>query len=242
MTGGSHQQARLLESVALNDEIRHYAFESLGEEEFVFEPGQYVALSKTFDDGPLKRYYSIASPPTGTRRFELCINAARDASPFGDYLRRMQPGEVLDYEGPAGTFRLHRPVRPSVFVAHGTGIAPIRSMLGYLLDSGDMRGAGAPLTLIYGARNLEWLLYEDEFLALEKQHANFRYWPTLSRPGGGWPGRRGYVQAHLEAVINGHAPALDFYLCGRAAMVSEVQQLLRQAGLDDSSVRCEQYG
>jgi CDP-4-dehydro-6-deoxyglucose reductase len=242
MTAGSHQQARLIESVALNAEIRHYVFESLGEEEFAFEPGQYMALSKAFDSGVLKRYYSIASPPNGTSRFELCINAARDTSPFGDYLRRMQPGEVLDYEGPAGTFQLNRPVRPSVFVAHGTGIAPIRSMLGYLLDSGETLGAGAPLTLIYGARNPEWLLYEDEFLALEKQHANFRYWPTLSRPGGGWPGRRGYVQMHLEPALNGHAPAMDFYLCGRVAMVSEVHQLLLQAGLDDSSVRYEQYG
>src|SRR5512134_1361355 len=146
MTAGSHQQARLIESVALNEEIRHYVFESLGEGGFVFEPGQYVAFSKTFGDNLLKRYYSIASRPGGTRRFELCVNAARDTSPFGDYLRRMQPGEVLDYEGPAGTFQLNRRVRPSVFVAHGTGIAPIRSMLGYLLDSGEIRGAGTPLT------------------------------------------------------------------------------------------------
>jgi ferredoxin-NADP reductase len=242
MTAGNHQQARLLESVALNEEIRHYVFESLGQGEFVFEPGQYVALSKTLDSGALKRYYSIASPPNGTRRFELCINVTGDTSAFGEYLRRMQPGEVLDYEGPAGTFRLNRPVRPSVFVAHGTGIAPLRSMIGYLLDSAENRGADAPLTLIYGARNPEWLLYEDEFLALEKEHANFRYWPTLSRPSGGWPGRKGYVQVHLEAALNGHAPGMDFYLCGRVTMVSEVHELLRQAGLDDNSVRYERYG
>jgi CDP-4-dehydro-6-deoxyglucose reductase len=239
MTVEGYQQARLIESSALNEEIRHYVFESL-EKAFAFEPGQHVALSKTFDGGVLKRYYSIASPPNGTRRFELCINAAHDNSPFGDYLHRMQPGEVLDYEGPAGTFRLNRPLRPSVFVAHGTGIAPLRSMIFYLLDSEKNRDA--PLTLIYGARNRKWLLYGDEFLALEKRHANFHFWPTLSRPAEDWPGRRGYVQVHLEAAFNGDAPAVDFYLCGRADMVSEAQQLLRQAGLDDSSVRHEQYG
>jgi ferredoxin-NADP reductase len=242
MTTGNHRQARLLESIALNDEIRHCVFESLGEEEFVFEPGQHVAFSKTFDSAVLKRYYSIASPPNGTRRFELCVNATQDTSAFGEYFRQMQPGEVLNYEGPAGTFRLNRPPRPSVFVAHGTGIAPLRSMIGYLLDSEENRGSVPPLTLIYGARNLEWLLYGDEFLALEKEHANFRYWPTLSRPAGDWPGLKGYVQLHLEAALNGHAPAMDFYLCGRVAMVSEVHERLRQAGLDDSSVWYEQYG
>jgi len=242
MTAGSHQQARLLESVALNEEVRHYVFESLGETAFVFEPGQHVALLKTFDGCALKRYYSIASPPNGTRRFELCVNATRDTSAFGEYLRRMHPGEVLAYEGPAGTFRLNRPLRPSVFVAHGTGIAPLRSMIGYLLDNMENSGVDAPVTLIHGARNPEWLLYEDEFLALEKQHANFRYWPTLSRPGEDWPGRKGYVQAHLEAALNGRAPGTDFYLCGCVAMVSEAHDILRQAGLDSSSVWYEQYG
>jgi ferredoxin-NADP reductase len=77
MTVEGYQQARLIESSALNEEIRHYVFESL-EKAFAFEPGQHVALSKTVDGGVLKRYYSIASPPNGTRRFELCINAAHD--------------------------------------------------------------------------------------------------------------------------------------------------------------------
>ncbi len=240
MTSVQQQQARLVEVKALNPEVRHYVFESLSGPVFQFHPGQYVCLSKSFNGTEIQRFYSVASPPDGTSFFAVCCNPVRDSSPFGEYLRRMQPGEILTYAGPAGNFRLQQPLRESVFIAHGTGITPIRSMLHHLLQASNP--PSVPLMLLYGARNPKWLFYEDEFRQLEEQHRNFRFWPTLSRPVNGWEGRQGYVQAHLEAVLKGRETEIDFYMCGRPAMVGEVCRRLRQAGFDESALIYEKYG
>ncbi len=240
MTSARQQQARLVRVEALNSEVRHCVFEALSGPVFHFEPGQYVCFSKSFGGTEIQRFYSIASPPDRTNRFAVCCNPVRDSSPFGEYLRRMQPGEVLGCDGPSGSFRLNQPLRESVFIAHGTGITPIRSMLHYLLRTKEP--PDVPLMLLYGARNPEWLLYGEEFRELEKQHPNFRFWPTLSRPVNGWGGRQGYVQAHLEKVLAGRKPAIDFYLCGRPAMIGEVCRRLRQAGFDESALIHEKYG
>lgn len=240
MTSVEQQHARLAEVTALNPEVRHYVFESLSGPVFQFHPGQYVCLSKSFGGAEIRRFYSVASPPDGTNRFAVCCNPVRDSSPFGEYLRRIQPGEVLSYDGPSGNFRLHQPLRESVFIAHGTGITPIRSMLHHLLQAPDP--PSVPLMLLYGARNPKWLLYGDEFRQIEKQHPNFRFWPTLSQPVNGWEGRQGYVQAHLETVLKGRKPEIDFYVCGRPAMIGEVCRRVRQAGFDESALIYEKYG
>ena len=238
MTSGQ-QQARLVEVKALNPEVGHYVFESLGGPVFEFHPGQHVCLSKSFGGTEIQRFYSVASAPDGTNRFAVCCNPVRDSSPFGEYLRRIQPGEVVTYSGPAGNFRLNQPLRESVFIAHGTGITPIRSMLHHLLQK--QNPGDVPLMLLYGARNPKWLFYEDEFRQLASQHPNFRFWPTLSRPVNGWEGRQGYVQAHLDALLKGRQPAIDFYLCGRPVMIGEVCRRLRQAGFDESALIYEKF-
>jgi len=236
-----HPRARLVESVALNQEIKHYVFECLNSPVFHFDPGQFICFLKTFGDKPLKAYYSVASAPDGSNRFELCLNPAQDSSPFGEHLRNLQPGGILEYEGPGGNFRLNDPAGKSIFVAHGTGITPIRSMLLHLLESSP-RSASPPLTLIYGARDPEWLLYAGEFEQLQARHANFRFWPTLSRPANGWQGRRGYVQEHLEEAAAPFCSDTDFYLCGRRAMVDEVCRRLAAAGVAEGHIHYEKYG
>jgi NAD(P)H-flavin reductase len=57
----------------------------------------------------------------------------------------------------------------------------------------------------------------------------------------GWEGRQGYVQAHLDALLKGRQPAIDFYLCGRPVMVGEVCRRLRQAGFDESALIYEKF-
>jgi CDP-4-dehydro-6-deoxyglucose reductase len=83
-------------------------------------------------------------------------------------------------------------------------------------------------------------LYTKEFEEMARTHANFRFWPTLTRPDPGWKGRQGRVQAHLAEAI-GAARDLDFYLCGLKEMVDDVRSFLKSLGFDRKQMIYEKY-
>lgn len=237
----SKRTVKLVESVIVNPEVRHLVFEAAGEAPFDFTPGQHLCLGTPLNGETVERYYSIACAPGGDRRFEVCVKASPTARGFGQHLAAMKPGDKLLCKGPSGTFRLKQPVRDAVFVACGTGLAPLRSMLHYLIG-GEDRSGGAQLTLILGTRQPDWHHYYDELEGLAQRSPNFRFWPTISRPADGWTGRTGYAQAHLEEALNGRTTGVDVYLCGHSAMVKEIRASLEQNGFDIDSIVYEKYG
>ena len=92
-----------------------------------FKPGQFVSLSDEVAGRKVTRAYSIASAPDGNR-FELCLNRV-NLGTFSPHLFALRPGGEIPMSGPLGTFTLRDPIRDSLFVATGTGVAPFRSML-----------------------------------------------------------------------------------------------------------------
>jgi CDP-4-dehydro-6-deoxyglucose reductase len=104
-----------------------------------------------------------------------------------------------------------------------------------------LRGGGdQPITLIYGVRYEESLLYRNEFEELERRHPNFDFLPTLSRPDEGWTGRRGHVQAHVIEAL-GDRRDMDVYICGLKLMVDDVRGRLKELGLDRKQIVSEKY-
>jgi CDP-4-dehydro-6-deoxyglucose reductase len=120
-------------------------------------------------------------------------------------------------------------------IATGTGIAPFRSML-----QAHLNAASPVFTLLFGVRYESHLLYREEFEEIARVHANFRFWPTLTRPESGWTGRQGRVQAHLTEAI-GDRRDIDFYLCGLKEMVDETRVLLKSQGFDRKQIFYEKY-
>jgi CDP-4-dehydro-6-deoxyglucose reductase len=230
-----------VESIVVNPDVRHLVFDTVGQWRLDFAPGQHLCLGTALNGKRVERFYSIASAPTGGNRFEVCVKASAHSGTFGQHLAEMKPGDRLDCNGPAGKFRLKEPVRDAVFVASGTGLAPLRAMLLHLLTAEQHRGGGAQLTLILGTRRPDWRYYYDEFSEFARRLPNFRFWPTVSRPTEGWHGRTGYSQAHLQEALAGRLSGIDVYLCGHAAMVSEIRQSLEQTGFDIDSVVYEKY-
>ncbi len=233
--------ARLVRSETMAPDVTRMEFEVAGQPSFDFWPGQYISMVRERDGERARRYYSIASAPNGTNRFELFVG--------GSFVAEPRPGMSVELEGPAGNFLLRDPLRKSVFLAHGTGIAPIRAMLQHLFAEEQQTRERPPVTLIYGARTRECLYFREEFEAIERRHANFRFYPTLSRAGTDWSGRKGYAQTHLgeaigtggEATGNG-GPEVDVYFCGCREMVAEVRAQLLQRGFDEEAIIHEKYG
>jgi NAD(P)H-flavin reductase len=154
----------------------------------------------------------------------------------------MKDGDRLACRGPGGTFRLKEPVRDTIFVAAGTGLAPLRAMIRHLIAGECDRSGGAQLTMILGTRRPDWLYYYEEFSGFARRAPNFRFWPTVSRPENGWDGRTGYSQAHLQEALAGRTRGVDVYLCGHSAMIREIRDSLERTGFDSNAVVYEQYG
>jgi CDP-4-dehydro-6-deoxyglucose reductase, E3 len=238
-------EAHHVGSRTLTPNVRELVFERADGQPMLFEAGQWVnALLPVGVEGgnEVKRSYSIASPPDGSSRFEIAVTRV----PFGPastWLHRVEPGSLMRFVGPQGFFT--RPAAggpPSLMIATGTGVAPLRSMMHAALAAGSR----APMWLLLGVRSEEDLLYCSELRALAAEHPFVRFEPTLSRPDPSWTGRRGYVQAHVQTLWRELESRSDSrphaFVCGLQRMVGSVRDLLRQElGAGRDQVHSERY-
>jgi CDP-4-dehydro-6-deoxyglucose reductase len=228
-------RARLVQIEPMTDTTKHFVWDVTGPQPFHFTAGQFISLHLERNGSDDVRAYSLASALVATNRFDLCLNRVPGGY-FSNHLCDLGPGAAIEFEGPFGFFVPREPLRDSVFIATGTGIAPIRGMLQEIFR----RGTDRQLWLVFGVRYRETILYQDEFAELASQHPNFHFWPTLSRPAAEWKGRRGYVQEHVERLV-AERPELDAYICGLKAMVDDMRRRLKAQGLDRKQIRYEKY-
>lgn len=227
-------KARLIASHHLSPDVKHFVFEVPDVEQLPYQVGQFVSFTHELNGKHFTRAYSTCSQPQGNR-FELCLNEVKEGR-FSPHLFRMTPGDTVEMKGPLGTFGWKQPVRDSVLVATGTGIAPFRGMLQERLP----RDHEHTFTLIFGARYEPNLLYREEFEEFARQYPHFRFLPTLTRPSERWQGLTGRVQPHVLDVI-GERRDLDIYLCGMKEMIDDLRSQLKAFGFDRKQIVAEKY-
>ena len=225
--------AKLVEFREIAPSVRHFVFETPEVGQLAFTPGQFVSFTEMLGGKKVTRPYSIASAPDGNR-FAICSSLAENGISL--HLFAMKPGDTVEMGAPLGFFSLRNPGREAIFVATGTGIAPFRSMIHAYLGQGH----SGKMTLIFGVRHRQSLMYGEEFEGLARSHFNFSFWPTLSRPGAEWTGRTGHVQNHLPEAITDRRD-LDVYACGLKQMVDDVRSLLMRMGFDREQIIVEKY-
>jgi len=231
--------ARLLDSIPLSSYTRHLEFEVEGVPRFGFVPGQWLSVKAATPDGEeITRAYSIAGPPSENSRFAFCLNRVQDGF-MSNHLCDLSEGAKITFQGPFGSFILRPPMRDTLFIATGTGIAPFRSMLHWLLGD-PARHLGHRLWLLFGVRTEQDIYYREEFERLAAGHANFTFLPSLSRGGPDWNGLRGYVQEHAPRVVAAR-PDMHAYICGLDKMVSANRDLLKSLGWDRKQILYEKY-
>jgi len=158
---------------------------------------------------------------------------------MSNFLCDMKEGDEIPCQGPFGDFILRPPMGNTIFIATGTGIAPFRSMLQWLLAD-PSRHENKQLWLVFGSRTEQDIYYHAEFLQLARAHANFHYRPTLSRGASEWQGLRGYVQEHVPKVVAGRTD-MHAYICGLDKMIKANRELLKSFGWDRKRIRYEKY-
>jgi CDP-4-dehydro-6-deoxyglucose reductase len=222
--------------------VRRFWVEVPGYERFSFQAGQFVTMDLPIGEKRLQRWrsYSIANAPDGSNILELCIVRSEKGVATQYLFDEVKPGSALRFKGPDGGFVLPETLdKDLVFICTGTGVAPFRSMLLDIKNSGK---AHRNIHLIFGTRTESGILYRAEFEALARTLPGFRYDVALSRQPD-WPGYQGYVhQIYLEQYKNVR-PDVDFYICGWSSMIDEaVANLMIELGYDRSQIHYELYG
>jgi ferredoxin-NADP reductase len=235
------RKAELVEARALSPSVRSLVFRTADGSPVGHLAGQHLDLIVPTARGlAYKRAYSIASAPDPERpsRFEVAVTRV-EGGPTSEALHTLAPGAQVEIEGPDGTFvrRSAEQELPALFVATGTGLAPIRAMLSEEVHAAE----GPPLTLLFGCRTPADFLWGDELRAWEASCPRLRCHVTLSRPPPGWSGLVGYVQLHAERLARA-LPGASAYVCGLSAMVDDVVALLEhEGGLPRRAVHHEIY-
>jgi NAD(P)H-flavin reductase len=209
----------------------------LGTEPFSFTAGQAILVAP--HGAPLRKPYSIAcSPKQAAESHTLELLVQIDAPDADDpHLERLTPGRLVDVEGPLGSFGLPpADERDILFVAGGTGIAPLRSMLWDAIEHRPQ----TKLTLIYSVRSSDEIAYEDEFRNVAGSgRLDFRVTITRSGPES-WLGPRGRINdALIQHVIR--TPQTHCIVCGPRAMITDVVALLTAAGVPDDLILTETF-
>jgi NAD(P)H-flavin reductase len=232
--------ARLNKSILLSPQTKHLELMVEGVDEFRFTPGQFVSIKHPKPDGKEHtRAYSIASPPRPNATFDLCLNRVDDGF-LSNWLCNLEQGTTLQFHGPHGLFTLRQPSKDAIFIATGTGIAPIRGMVQWLFEQPE-RNRGHEYWLVFGTRYEHSIYYRDEFEQIERENTNFHYVPTLSRCGDDWQGCRGYVQDHVREIVAGRSD-MQAYICGLHQMVNANRELLKnEMGWDRKQIVFERY-
>ena len=193
---------------------------------FDFIPGQ-VAILRVNQEEPA--YFAFASAPED-RELEILVKRTIGASLS---LFDLKEGDQLDLIDVAGDgFDLERLLhRDLVFVAMGTGVAPLRSALRHVLKRQEQFGK---LVVLYGARTPDDFCYRDE--TDRWQDAGVELRQVVSRPGDhDWSGPTGYVQSLLDHVLPDlNAPVA--LVCGSREMIAQTRERLQQMGFPADAI------
>jgi len=222
---GEHQ-TRALKIVSVREQgrdIRSFDLMTEGAENahgVTFIPGQVAAL-RVANEEPA--YFAFAGAPDD-RELEILVKRTIGASVA---LFEMKEGDAIELVGVAGHgFDLERMRgRDLVFVAMGTGVAPLRSALRQVLKQKDEFGK---LVVLYGARTPDDFCYRDETQGWEDAGVELRQ--VISRPGDhDWSGPTGYVQSLLDHVLPDLKSPVAL-VCGSREMIAQTRDRLERMG------------
>ena len=186
---------------------------------FQFLEGQYLDVIQ----GNVRRSYSIASTHK-EKEIKLLIKEYPHGQMSNYWFNKAKENDLLRIEGPKGTFFLRDLQKPLLFLATGTGIAPIISIL-QALDEDDSYHQTQPINVYWGNRKAEEFFWQPAFTKL-----NVSFYQVNSQPNDDWLESVGYVQ---EVALNEIKNISDFdvYACGSNAMIQSAKQQFIAKGL-----------
>lgn len=205
-----------------------------------FEAGQYINVAVEIDAVRTTRPYSICSSPRQRAYYEITVARIKDGFVSDYFLDKAKVGDTLQANGPAGVFHFN-PVfhyKRSVFLAGGSGITPFMSMIREVLE----KGLDREIYLLYGARNAEVAIFNEELKEFASKYSNFKYTLVLSDKDAKGGDRQGFVDAKCIKEVVKDLDKTTFYLCGPHVMTDFCVEALQSLNIRHRDIRREMFG
>ena len=199
-----------------------------------------------------ERAYSMANYPEEQGVIMLNVRIAsppprqHDVPPgkVSSYLFSLKPGDKVTISGPYGEFFAKQTDNEMIFVGGGSGMAPMRS---HIFDQLKRLHSKRKISFWYGARSLGEVFYNEDFNKLAQDYENFGWIIGLSDPlpEDNWHGATGFIHQILyDNYLKDHPAPEDceYYLCGPPMMISAVEKLLYDLGVDAKNILFDDFG
>lgn len=215
-------------------------------EEYKFIQGQYVTLKLTIDGEELRRSYSICSSPATETEFRIASKKVQNGKVSNYLSDTLKKGDTLEVMTPMGNF--YSPLNPSqpknyLMFAGGSGITPIISIIKTVLNVEP----GSKLSLFYGNRDEESIIFRDTLTALEKSFpGRLKIFHILEKPTRQqeeiFTGMM--TLEKTEALLKKYAeikPVNEFFICGPLPMMNNVKAVLEKLNVDRELIHIEYF-
>lgn len=198
-----------------------------------FKAGQYLFVKAS---ERVLRAYSIASSPHQRGEIEFCVKRI-EGGVASNYIWNLQVGQTVELTGTFGHFFYKQdPHIEQIFlIGTGTGVAPLKSMFTFALESGEKR----PIHLLFGEREIKDFYYLQELAIFKQKYPNFNYTLCASRETG-----EGFYSGRVTQALATLFPLskkTSFYLCGGQAMLTDVKAFLVTNNVPAGNVYLEKF-
>ncbi len=206
------------------------------QERLQFLAGQYIDI--LLKDGK-RRSFSMANAPHEDQFIELHIRQIPGGEFTNHVFNEMRDRAILRFEGPHGTFFLREDSdKPIIFMAGGTGFAPIKSVISHALHNHVDR----EMVLYWGCRSLADLYMAPLAARWAHEHPNLTFIPVLSdpKPEDNWSGRTGLVH---QAILDDFPSLCGYqvYACGAPPMIDAGRQAFVERGLPEDEFFADSF-
>ncbi|MFW7381336.1 MAG: 2Fe-2S iron-sulfur cluster-binding protein [Oligoflexus sp.] len=206
------------------------------DETLLYKPGQYAEISIASCE-QVYRSYSFATPPQTDSQISFFVRKVPGGL-FSSHVHESNIiGQRVRVDGPLGDFYLRTAESPLLFVAGGSGLAPILA----ILEEGARLQLKRSVTLVFGARQEKDLYALNAIKSIsERWQSTFRFMPVLSDEEGAssWTGKRGLVTDQIEDLLEKDSHA---YLCGPPAMIDKTVSILQLAGIPRDHIYADRF-
>lgn len=203
------------------------------------QAGQHIKVGVETGTGTAWRSFTLSSPPTRPEVIEVTVKRNPDGV-VSNAIHTLQAGDMLTVRGPSGRFVFdpeeHR--EPLVLAVAGSGVTPAMSILRTLRD----RSLALPVTLLYGCRTRDDIIFGREIDALAAEMPSLRAVVTLTRPGPGWTGASGRITPEFVARHVAEPAGARYFLCGPPGFREPIIAWLEREGVAVSRIHFEVFG
>ncbi|MFP4497474.1 MAG: NADH:ubiquinone reductase (Na(+)-transporting) subunit F [Vulcanimicrobiota bacterium] len=234
-------KGRIAQLKGLTHDIKEVTIELIEPDSIEFTSGQFIQLQVPeyeLSAESVYRAYSVSSPASQKNKVELEIRYVPNGICTTWVHQYLKEGDEVTFNGPYGDFHLRDTDRDIVFIAGGSGMAPIKSILLKMRENNINRKT----MYFFGARSLKDLFLVDLMKEFEKDLPNFKFIPALShpQPEDNWEGEKGLitdvVSKHLESGEN-----VEAYLCGSPGMIDACVKVLTSKGVPEELIYYDKF-